>query len=529
MDNIIKKLFEAGLLSEDDQKSLQESFDARIDNEVSQIRETVESQLREEMAQRFEHDKATLVEAMDRMLTDVVQKYESEKTAEATKLREAQARYATAVKEARSAYKTRVQEHAKVLENFVMQKLSSELSEFAEDKNAVAQLRLKLAEANANLKAQYQARNREHAKVMESFIVKQLNSELVEFAEDKKAVREMKVKLAETNAANKAEYKKRLNENMSLMRKFVVTKLDEEMGKLRQNQQQVNEERMALVAQREQVAETLKQERAKLQEAMVERVAKIDQFVVGQVSKELREFQEDKKALVAKKVELVAEARAKLAETQRNFVREAAKLVDKKVTESMKVEMKQLHEDLERNRQNMFGRRIFEAVATEFMTSYFSEGTEVKKMEKVVEGLKQELNSAKRQINESQTQIEAAKRKNKLAEEAATRTRVLGELLAPLGREKRAVMQELLETVKTAQLKEAFNKYLPAVLNEGAKKVAMPVRQTLSETSVKPKSCVAITGDQRNNRLLETVQPQAQEDEVSSETAEILKLAGLRK
>lgn len=529
MDNIIKKLFEAGLLSEDDQKSLQESFDSRIDNEVSNIRETVETQIREEMAQRFEHDKATLVEAMDRMLTDVVQKYESEKTAEAAKLRESQTRYDAAIKEARTAYKTRVQEHAKVLENFVMQKLSSEISEFAEDKQAVAQLRLKLAEANANIKNQYQARNREYAKVMESFIVKQLNSELTEFAQDKKAVRDMKAKLAESNSNNKAEYKKRLNENMSLMRKFVVNKLDEEMGKLRQKQQQVNEEQMALAAQRVQIAETLKQERAKLQETMVERVAKIDQFVVGQVSKELREFQEDKQALVAKKVELVAEARSKLAETQRNFVREAAKLVDKKVTESMKVEMKQLHEDLERNRQNMFGRRIFEAIHTEFMTSYFSEGTEVKKMEKVVESLNKELGTLKSKLNESKSQIETAARKNKLAEETATRTRVLSELLAPLGREKRLVMQELLETVKTAQLKESFNKYLPAVLNEGSKKVALPVRQTLSETSVKPKSCVAITGDQRNNRLLETVQPQEQEDEVSNETAEILKLAGLRK
>ncbi len=528
MDNIIKKLFEAGLLSEDDQKSLQESFDARIDNEVATLRESVETQIREEMAQRFEHDKGQLVEAMDRMLTDVVQKYESEKIAEATKLRESQARYDVAVKDARKAYKTRVQEHAKVLETFVMQKLNSELSEFAEDKRAASQLRLKLAEANAQYKAQYQARNREHAKVMESFIVKQLNAELSEFAQDKQAVQGMKVKLAEANAANKAEYKKRLNENMAMMRKFVVTKLDEEMGVLRQKQQQVNEEQMALSAQRVQVAESLKQERAKLQEAMVERVAKIDQFVVGQVSKELREFHEDKKALVAKKVELVAEARTKLAETQRNFVREAAKLVDKKVTESMKVEMRQLHEDLERNRQNMFGRRIFEAVATEFMTSYFSEGTEVKKMEKVVESLNSELSTVKRKLSESHQAIDAASRKNKLAEESAARTRVLSELLTPLGREKRAVMQELLETVKTAQLKEAFNKYLPAVLNEGSKKVALPVRQTLSETSVKPKSCVAITGDQRNNRLLETVQPQAQE-EVSVETAEILKLAGLRK
>lgn len=528
MDNIVKKLFEAGLLSEDDQQALQESFEARIENEVATIRESVETQLREEMAQRFEHDKTIMVEAMDRMLTDVVQKYETAKVTEATKLRESQARYDAAVKDARNAYKARVKEHAQVLEAFVIQKLNSEIAEFNEDKQAVSQLRVKFAEANASNKAKYQARLKEHAKVLESFVVNKLNSEISEFNEDKQDVRDMKARLTEANQSNKAAYKKRMTEQMAVMRKFVVTKLDEEIAVLQGKQQQVNEERNALAAQRQQVTESLNNQRKQLAEAMAQRVAKIDKFVVGQVSKELREFEEDKQALVAKKVQLVAEAKTKLRETQRNFVREAAKLVDKKVSESMKVEMKQLHEDLERNRQNMFGRRIFEAVATEFMTSYFSEGTEVKKMEKVVESLTNELSTVKQKLSESKQATDVAARKGKLAEEAATRTRVLGELLAPLGRDKRSVMQELLETVKTPQLREAFNKYLPAVLNEGGKKVAIPARQTLSETPVKPKSFVAITGDKQNNRLLETVQPQAQE-EVSVETAEILKLAGLRK
>src|SRR5690606_7656616 len=122
------------------------------------------------------------------------------------------------------------------------------------------------------------------------------------------------------------------------------------------------------------------------------------------------------------KVQLVAEAREKLADTQRQFVKEAAKLVDQKVTETMKVELKQLHEDLERNRQNMFGRRIFEAVATEFMSSYFSEGTEVKKLEKVLESTKTQMQSMQKQLKESQHAIDSANRKAKLAEEAAART-----------------------------------------------------------------------------------------------------------
>jgi hypothetical protein len=92
-------------------------------------------------------------------------------------------------------------------------------------------------------------------------------------------------------------------------------------------------------------------------------------------------------------------------------------------------------------------------------------------------------------------------------------------------------MEELLETVKTTQLREAFTKYLPAVLNEGSKKQAPQSRQrTLTEAPVKELSTVAITGDQRTNRLLETVQAEGSDEvAVNNEAATILRLAGIKK
>jgi hypothetical protein len=498
MENIVNKLFEAGLLSEEDKQSLQAGFeahvqeaaqaqaqviaaqaikegiDAGVQEATAQIRETVETQIREEMAQRFEHDKSTLVEAMDRMLTDVVQKIETERTAELAQLREARSRYAAAVKEAKGAYKTRIEGHAKTLESFVLNKLNSELVEFNEDKNAVAEMRIKLA------------------------------SQLAE---------------------GKEMYKKRLKEHMTLMRGFVMDKLAAELGELRKQE-------AALAEKQETLALESLAHRNALEEAYSDRLKKVDEFVVRQVSKELREFQEDKRALVEKRVQLVAESRAKLAETQRKFVAEAAKMVDKQVSETLKVELTQLHEDLEKNRQNMFGRRIFEAVAAEFMTSYFGEGTEVAKVQKVLESTKSELATMKQQLVESQKTAELAARKAKLAEETANRTRIMAELTGNLSREKKAVMEELLETVKTTQLREAFTKYLPAVLNEGSKKQAPQSRQrTLTEAPVKELSTVAITGDQRTNRLLETVKAEESNEaaSVNNEAATILRLAGIKK
>lgn len=467
MENIVKKLFEAGLLSEADQNSLQEAFDARI----TEAQALVETQVREEMSQRYENDKNALVEALDGMLTDVVQKYESSKGEEAAKLKEAQAKFESAKTELKSAYKTRVKEHAQVLETFVLNKLSSELGEFAEDKNAVSEMRVKYATAIAECKN---------------------------------------------------EYKAKMSQNIALMRKFVVEKLEAELASLREQQD-------ALTAQKATFVKESAQARKALQEQYASRIAKMDKFVVTKVASELKEFAQDKQALVDKKVQLVAEAREKIAETQRTFIKAAAKLVDQKVTETMKVELKQLHEDLERNRQNMFGRRIFEAIASEYMSSYFSEGTEVKKLEKVLESKDAELAKAKQLLQESKLAIDTASRKARLAEDNASRTKVMSELLAPLARDKRTVMQELLESVKTPALKDAFHKYLPAVLNEGSRKTAPQSRQTLSEAPVRGKSTVAITGDQRNNRLQETVQADTHEDVVSQETATILKLAGIKK
>jgi hypothetical protein len=473
MDNIVKKLFEAGLLSEEDTKSLQESFDARVQEATANIRESVEVQIREEMAQRFEHDKSTLVEAMDRMLTDVVQKVEEQRVSEIAQLREARERYDAAVKEARSGYKARLLGHAQTLEAFVMQKLNSELAEFNEDKTAVAEMRVKLA---------------------------------AQLAEGKNA------------------YQKRIKEHMAVMRDFVLEKLAGELTQVKEQADALEVERATIVAE-------AAQHKSALEATYEQRIKQIDEFVVRQVSKELREFQEDKRALVDKRVQLVAESRAKLAETQRDFVAKAAKMVDRQVTETLKAELTQLHEDLEKNRQNMFGRRIFEAVAAEFMTSYFGETTEVAKIQTVLESTQAEMAGLKTQLQEAKRDVEVAARKAKLAEEKANRSNIMAELTGNLSTSKKAVMEELLETVKTAQLREAFNKYLPAVLSEGGKKEAPQSRQPrkLTEAPVKELSTVAITGDQRNNRLRETVQAESSEADVNDDTATILRLAGLKK
>ena len=85
------------------------------------------------------------------------------------------------------------------------------------------------------------------------------------------------------------------------------------------------------------------------------------------------------------------------------------------------------------------------------------------------------------------------------------------ELLSPLNEEKAEVMRNLLESVQTTRLKSAFEKYLPAVLENRSVKATKPViTETLTEA----------TGDK-------SARVQEQEDESESNVIDLKRLAGL--
>jgi hypothetical protein len=75
------------------------------------------------------------------------------------------------------------------------------------------------------------------------------------------------------------------------------------------------------------------------------------------------------------------------------------------------------------------------------------------------------------------------------------------DLLKPLNKEKQDVMSQLLENVQTDRLKSAFEKYLPAVLNNGvapkAEKSAMLSESRLEVTGDKTAK-VAVESDHNN-------------------------------
>ena len=66
MFEALKPLLESGLLNEDTKKQLEEAWSAKLEEARGQIRD----EIRTEMAGRYEHDRANMVEALDKMVNE---------------------------------------------------------------------------------------------------------------------------------------------------------------------------------------------------------------------------------------------------------------------------------------------------------------------------------------------------------------------------------------------------------------------------------------------------------------------------
>ncbi len=404
MDKDIAKILEQTGLPTELVDKVQEAFDAKM----VAARSDIEQSVRGEMAARFEHDKNTLVEAMDKMLTDALSSQEKTKAEEINKLSETRVKFEKAISVA------------------------------------------------------------------------------------------------------KQEYQKKLTENLNKASEFVGAKVDAEIMALRETKSALNSSKKHIVSESKKLMEAEKV-------AFGKKLKQIDQFVVEQLTRELQGVTEDHKLLIKTRAKLIQENESQLKATKTAFVKEAASKVDAVITESLKAEITQLHEEIERSRENMFGRKMFEAFVAEYMGSYFAEGSEVKKLQSMLESTKQELANAKSKISEAQSKVDAENRKAKLAEQNTVRERKMNKLLNTLSGVNKSTMGGLLETVKTENLEEAFHKYLP-IITESRK------------SEVKPKSApstTTITGDERS-ALKESASTEV-DNEANPELDQIVRLAGIRR
>lgn len=363
MLDALKQLFENNVVSEE----IKESIEAAWENRINEAREQVATQLREEFAQKYEHDKNTMIEAVDRMISE------------------------------------------------------------------------------------------------------QLASEIVEFADDRKQLAEMKVK-----------YAKAMKQNAGMMAEFVTRQLASEVRELHEDQI-----------------------------AMASKFSTLETFVVEALAQEITEFMQDKTELAETKVRLIREGREEIKKVKQEFVTRAAKMVESVVTQNLNSEITALKEDIEAARRADFGRKLFEAFASEYQTSYLNEKSETAKLLKVIDVKDLAIQEAAQAVVKAEQILESKQSEIRALKESQERKAIMNELLAPLNAEQKAIMGELMESVKTTKLNESFEKYLPSVIAGGK---APQKKQALVEAK-------EITG----NKISNTTR--------SGETADIYdirKLAGLK-
>ena len=365
MLDAIKPLLDSELLSEEAQTEITEAWESKL----NEARETVRAELREEFAQRYEHDKTVMVEALDRMVTEGLQ---------------------------------------------------AELEQVQADKQALAEDRVK--------------------------------------------------------------FQGKMKESATKFNSFMVTKLAEEIGELRRDRKM-----------------------------HTEGVAKLESFVVHALAREIQEFATDKQDVVETKVRLVREARKQLETLKARFVTESAKKMSNAVSTHLKAELGQLQEDIKVARENNFGRRIFEAYASEFGATHLNEKQEVRKLHDTIAAKDAKLSEAIKFAQKAKVLVESKEREVRMLKESNERESAMEELLSPLNKEKQEVMRSLLESVQTKRLAGAFEKYLPAVLEDRSAKASKVIVESLSTA----------TGDKSARS------PDADQVEEQSNVIDLKRLAGL--
>jgi len=201
----LKTLFENDVVSEDIRAQIEEAWDTKI----RENRQAVTSELREEFAQKYEHDKSVMVEAIDALLTERLSEEIAEFAEDRKQLAEQKAKYAV-----------KMRENAELLKGFVVNQLQSEIQELRNDKKAMAESYSKL----------------------EEFVVEALSSEISEFYEDKKDLAETKVRLVREAKTHFGKVKSNfIKRSAELVSETVSKTLNKEITSLREDIDQARE------------------------------------------------------------------------------------------------------------------------------------------------------------------------------------------------------------------------------------------------------------------------------------------------
>lgn len=240
-------------------------------------------------------------------------------------------------------------------------------------------------------------------------------------------------------------------------------------------------------------------------------VEKVDDFVSKKLAEEVEELYAD----IERFRDLEAEYAEKIVEEKHSMAEQLSQELDQLVDKMdaffelrLSEEFEELREDLEVVKQNEFGRKIFEAFATEFGSSYVDE-----------DSIQSKLSAAVAKLADAEKTIGTLEEsKSKMVREAK-----LDKILAPLNGKKREQMAFVLQNVETARLEEAYNHFIGRVLKEEAAPAATSKAQPEEKTAsaLTESATVIVTGEELSEAQAKPVVAQG------DKFAHLRKLAGM--
>ena len=109
------------------------------------------------------------------------------------------------------------------------------------------------------------------------------------------------------------------------------------------------------------------------------------------------------------------------------------------------------------------------------------------------------MTEANTAIEKQNTIVESKEAEIRVINDRIARDQKLTEMMAPLSKEQKEVMDSLLESVTTPRLDASFKKYLPAVLKNDAK----ATKKVLAETKEVTGNKKELTKDQDEGNIIE--------------------------
>jgi hypothetical protein len=144
MNELLKKLFESELLTDDSKKELTEAFEATINEAVEAAKSETEVKVRAELTEQFVIEKEAIVEAMDTKIEELLEKHVAEFNEDVDNFRDLETEFATRLIEAKAEIAETVKhdmaELIDQLDAFNTKCLEEEFAEFEASINEVKQI-----------------------------------------------------------------------------------------------------------------------------------------------------------------------------------------------------------------------------------------------------------------------------------------------------------------------------------------------------------------------------------------------------